>query len=143
MLEASSDGVERSERRKGSLRDEPTKATAKQETVFGPFSVERAKRGASSDDPDGAKPQSSVGLRADGAEQTRETWRRSPEQHGCSEPPKPDGAGRPFTGKPSGSKSGDRGVGGNTGSPIAFRGPDSRGNEVRVGLTGRICGCAQ
>ena len=40
-------------------------------------------------------------------------------QHGCSEPPKPDGAGRP-SGKPSGSKSGDRGVGRKTGSPIAF-----------------------
>lgn len=40
-------------------------------------------------------------------------------QHGCSEPPKPESAARSQD-VASGSKSGDRGVGGNTGSPIAF-----------------------
>ena len=40
-------------------------------------------------------------------------------QHGRSEPPKPESAVRSQD-VMSGSKSGDRGVGGNTGSPIAF-----------------------
>ena len=40
-------------------------------------------------------------------------------QHGRSEPPKPESAARSQD-VVSGSKSGDRGVGGNTGSPIAF-----------------------
>jgi hypothetical protein len=42
-------------------------------------------------------------------------------QHGRSEPPKPESAVRSQD-VMSGSKSGDRGVGGNTGSPIAFWG---------------------
>jgi len=42
-------------------------------------------------------------------------------QHGRSEPPKPESAVRSQD-VMSGSKSGDRGVGGNTGSPIAFGG---------------------
>ncbi|MDB5679366.1 MAG: hypothetical protein JWM94_2368 [Sphingomonas bacterium] len=39
------------------------------EKALGPFLVERAKRGWFSDRPDGAKPQSCVGLRADATEQ--------------------------------------------------------------------------
>lgn len=42
-------------------------------------------------------------------------------QHGRSEPPKPESAARSQD-VASGLKSGDRGVGGNTGSPIAFGG---------------------
>jgi hypothetical protein len=76
----------------------------------------------SSDDPNGAKSQYGVGFRAHGMEQTAKLGAAFG-QHERSEPPKPEGAATALA-DASGSKSGDRGVGGNTGSPIAFWGDE-------------------
>lgn len=85
----------RSEPRTGSLRTNRPRQPRSRNGLR-TVQVERAKRGWSSDRPDGAKPRKLRGPSGRRNRATRETWRRSSEQHGCSEPPKPDGAALSF-----------------------------------------------
>jgi hypothetical protein len=136
MLDTSSDGSSGASLRKRSVFGRNRAgATAKQE-----WSSDRSGGAGEAKSVFGrSEPSETAELRwpsGHATEQNRETWRRSSEQHGCSEPPKPEGAGQP-SGKPSGSKSGDRGVGCKTGSPIALWGKADARRPRRGGGNGR------